>query len=51
MGGKGIMENAGVWFSNEEDHMEEMCSNKVKGVKNKVVTTAAFTLFSNDSHV
>lgn len=32
--------------------MEEMCSNEVKGGgKNKVITTAAFILFSTDSHV
>lgn len=45
------MGNVVVWISNEEARVEQMCSNKVEGGKNKLITTAAFTLFSNDSHV
>lgn len=34
-----------------EEGIEEMCSNEVKGGEKKVITTAAFILFSNDTHV
>ena len=49
---KGIVENVGVWISNGEREEVEMCSNEVKKEEKIIVnTTAAFILFSNDTHV
>lgn len=49
----GRRENYGGWrgMDLKWGRIEEMCSNEVKVGKNKVITTAAFILFSNDTHV